>query len=103
MSGFLRVLLEAGALHPDMSCRQLAVLVAVAGRPGGSCRSLARGLGLSEAAVSRATDLLRDLHLISKKPSTADRRLVVLTINDAGRTLLRGQPHRPAIPLRGAA
>lgn len=70
---------------PDLSARQLAMLMTVYLEDGlHTVRSLAKHLGVTKAAISRATDSLCKLGFIERKPDHRDKRSVVLARTSAG-------------------
>ena len=70
---------------PDLSARQLAMLMSIYLEDGlHTVRSLAKHLGVTKAAISRATDSLCKLGFIERKPDYRDKRSVVLTRTPAG-------------------
>ena len=70
---------------PDLSARQLAMLMSIYLEDGlHTVRSLAKHLGVTKAAISRATDSLCKLGYIERKPDHRDKRSVVLTRTPAG-------------------
>ncbi len=70
---------------PDLSSRQLAMLMSIYLEEGlHTVRSLAKHLGVTKAAISRATDSLCKLGYIERKPDYRDKRSVILTRTPAG-------------------
>lgn len=70
---------------PDLSARQLAMLMSIYLEDGlHTVRSLAKHLGVTKAAISRATDSLCKLGYIERKPDHRDKRSVVLARTSAG-------------------
>jgi DNA-binding MarR family transcriptional regulator len=61
---------------------------------GHTMACLARDLGIDPAALTRALDRLQAKGLIQRERSDADRRVVNLTLTDAGREVAR---HVPAV------
>jgi len=69
----------------DLSTRQLAMLMTIYLESGPhTVRSLAKHLGITKAAISRATDSLCKLGYIERKPDHRDKRSVVLARTPAG-------------------
>ncbi|MDO8290392.1 MAG: MarR family transcriptional regulator [Parvibaculum sp.] len=71
---------------PDLSSRQLAILLTVyLTPPPHTVRGLAASLNVSKPAITRALDTLGDLDLLKRKRDEADRRnvLVQRTVNGA--------------------
>jgi DNA-binding MarR family transcriptional regulator len=64
---------------PDLSSRQMAIMLAVYLTPAPhTVRGLAAGLKVSKPAVSRALDALAKLGFLRRKPDPADKRSVLL-------------------------
>ncbi len=69
----------------DLSARQLAMLMTIYLEDGlHTVRSLAKHLGITKAAISRATDSLCKLGYIERKPDHRDKRSVILVRTSAG-------------------
>tara|TARA_R110000868_G_scaffold149185_4_gene371455 strand:- start:6966 stop:7316 length:351 start_codon:yes stop_codon:yes gene_type:complete len=71
---------------PDLSSRQLAILLTVyLTPPPHTVRGLAGSLQVSKPAITRALDTLGDLDLLKRKRDETDRRnvLVQRTVNGA--------------------
>jgi len=71
---------------PDLSSRQLAILLTVyLTPPPHTVRGLALSLNVSKPAITRALDTLGDLDLLKRKRDESDRRnvLVQRTVNGA--------------------
>ena len=71
---------------PDLSSRQLAILLTVyLTPPPHTVRGLAQSLNVSKPAITRALDTLGDLDLLKRKRDENDRRnvLVQRTVNGA--------------------
>ncbi len=65
--------------RPDLSMRQLALLLTVYTRPPPhTVRGLARALNISKPAVTRALDRVCGLELARRKRDQADRRNVLI-------------------------
>ncbi|HBB54782.1 MAG TPA: MarR family transcriptional regulator [Hyphomonadaceae bacterium] len=65
--------------HPDLSQRQLALLMTVYLTPGPhTVRGLAAGLNVSKPAISRALDALSDLGFVRRKKDEEDLRNVLV-------------------------
>jgi len=70
---------------PDLSARQLAMLMSIYLEAGPhTVRSLAKHLGVTKAAISRATDSLCKIGYIERKPDHRDKRSVILARTSAG-------------------
>jgi DNA-binding MarR family transcriptional regulator len=75
---------------PDLSARQLAVLLTVYLSEGPhTVRGLAADLNVSKPAITRALDRLGELDLARRKVDPADRRSVLVQRTTKGTTFLR--------------
>ena len=75
---------------PDLSARQLAVLLTVyLGEGPHTVRGLAAELNVSKPAITRALDRLGELDLARRKVDPADRRSVLVQRTPKGTTFLR--------------
>ncbi|MBR0679919.1 MarR family transcriptional regulator [Roseomonas eburnea] len=75
---------------PDLSARQLAVLLTVyLGEGPHTVRGLAADLNVSKPAITRALDRLGELDLARRKVDPADRRSVLVQRTTKGTTFLR--------------
>ncbi|MBB5688874.1 MarR family transcriptional regulator [Roseomonas alkaliterrae] len=75
---------------PDLSARQLAVLLTVyLGEGPHTVRGLAADLNVSKPAITRALDRLGELDLARRKVDPADRRSVLVQRTPKGTTFLR--------------
>lgn len=75
---------------PDLSARQLAVLLTVyLGEGPHTVRGLAADLNVSKPAITRALDRLGELDLARRKVDPADRRSVLVQRTAKGTTFLR--------------
>ena len=75
---------------PDLSARQMAVLVTVYTTAGPhTIRGLARHLRISKSAVTRALDRLNHLEFIRRKTDEDDRRNVLIQRTVRGSVFLR--------------
>ena len=69
----------------DLSARQMAMLMTIYLEDGlHTVRSLAKHLGVTKAAISRATDSLCKMGYIERKPDYRDKRSVVLARTSMG-------------------
>lgn len=76
---------------PDLSARQLAVLLTVyLGEGPHTVRGLAADLNVSKPAITRALDRLGELDLARRKVDPADRRSVLVQRTPKGTTFLEG-------------
>ena len=70
---------------PDLSTRQLAILMTVHLHPGPhTVRGLASHLAISKPAVSRALDTLGGLDLVQRRRDPTDRRNVLIRGTPSG-------------------
>ena len=67
---------------------QYGALQAVRNTPGIDQRTLARSIGLDTSTIAGVIDRLEARGLVQRNASAEDRRVRLLTITDAGRTLL---------------
>lgn len=75
---------------PDLSARQLAVLLTVyLGEGPHTVRGLAAALNVSKPAITRALDRLGELDLARRKVDPADRRSVFVERTPKGTSFLR--------------
>jgi DNA-binding MarR family transcriptional regulator len=83
------VLLAQAKDSPDLSARQMALLLTVYLKPPPhTVRGLAAELRMSKPAVSRALDALSRLDLVKRKRDEADRRNVLVQRTVAGSVFL---------------
>jgi DNA-binding MarR family transcriptional regulator len=75
--------------HPDLTNRQMALLLVV-GREGGlhTVRGLAARLGVSKPVVTRALNSLTGLDLVLRRIDERDRRSVFIDLTPAGEAFL---------------
>ncbi len=74
---------------PDLSARQMALLLTIyLTSPPHTVRGMARALGASKPAITRAVDRLQALDLVRRKPDAEDRRSILLTRTVAGSVFL---------------
>lgn len=75
--------------HPDLTARQMALLLTVYMRPPPhTVRSLAALLKVSKPAITRAVDRLGELDLVQRKTDENDRRSVFIQRTLKGRSYL---------------
>lgn len=75
---------------PDLSSRQLAILLTVyLTPPPHTVRGLAASLNVSKPAITRALDTLGGLDLLKRKRDEADRRNVLVQRTVKGSVFLR--------------
>jgi DNA-binding MarR family transcriptional regulator len=71
--------------QPDLSARQMAVLLTVyLEPPPHTVRGLAKKLGVTKPAITRALDTMGRMGLLSRRRDDADRRNVVVQRTLAG-------------------
>lgn len=75
--------------HPDLTNRQMALLLVV-GREGGlhTVRGLAARLGVSKPVVTRALNSLTGLDLVLRRIDERDRRSVFIDLTPTGEAFL---------------
>lgn len=74
---------------PDLSARQMAVLLTVYLTPAPhTVRGLAATLKISKPAITRALDRLGDYGLLKREVDEADRRSVLVQRTEAGQAFL---------------
>jgi DNA-binding MarR family transcriptional regulator len=92
--------LQVRSEDPDLTQRQLAVLLLVHRTPGPhTVRGMAAALSASKPAITRALDLLSALDLLKRAADPEDRRSVLAVPTAAGAAFL----HRLSLHLRLAA
>lgn len=75
---------------PDLSSRQLAILLTVyLTPPPHTVRGLASSLNVSKPAITRALDALGELDLLKRKRDETDRRNVLVQRTVSGAVYLR--------------
>lgn len=75
---------------PDLSQRQLAVLLAVHTTPGPhTVRGMAAALNVSKPAITRALDRLGELDFVRRKTDQDDRRSVLAVTTQNGSAFVR--------------
>ena len=92
---------------PDLSARQMAILLAITLDPGlHTVRGLAAQLNISKPAISRSLDRLCDLGLAGREPDPRDRRSVLVVPSEAGQDhvaalkQMMAEASRPTTPRR---
>ncbi len=89
---------------PDLSARQLAVLLTVYLSEGPhTVRGLAADLNVSKPAITRALDRLGELDLARRKVDPADRRSVLVQRTPKGSTFLRDLRNVMSEAVKGTA
>lgn len=72
-------LAQVRAEAPDLSTRQLAILLSVyLEAPPHTVRGLAARLGVTKPVITRALDTMGELQLVSRRRDEADRRNVII-------------------------
>lgn len=75
---------------PDLSARQMALLLSVyLSKPPHTVRGLAKLLGVSKPAITRAVNRLSELGMVRRKTDEADRRSVLIQRTVKGSVFLR--------------
>lgn len=74
---------------PDLSARQMALLLSVYLTPPHTVRGLAQSLKVSKPAITRAVNRLSELGLARRKTDEADRRSVFIQRTVKGSMFLR--------------
>jgi len=95
----LRRIMRATDLHSQKLIResgltapQILVMQAVAGEGSPSTSTLARRIVVSQATVTRIIDRLERAGLVERRKSTTDKRVVNVTLTEAGRERLEAAP-----------
>ncbi|NQW00830.1 MAG: MarR family transcriptional regulator [Rhodospirillales bacterium] len=86
-----RAIVESVRLDaPDLSARQMSLLLSVYLTPGPhTVRGLAGLLRISKPAITRAVNRLSELQLVRRKPDPADKRSVLIQRTVRGSVFLR--------------
>lgn len=79
---------------PDLSLRQLAVLLFLRDEPKANCtiRGMADHLCVPKPAVTRAATRLQDLNFVMRQVDMADRRSVFVRLTVRGRAFAHALP-----------
>jgi DNA-binding MarR family transcriptional regulator len=72
----------------DLTVPQFRSLLFIARNPGCSLLAVAEHLGLTPPTVSKMVDKMVHNRLVRRKPSTTDRRMIVLTLTPEGQPIL---------------
>lgn len=80
----------ADEVHPELRGPGLMMLRTIMRHEPITATGLAGLMGLDKAAVSRQVTRLRQLGLIDATPAESDKRVVLLSASEAGRTALDG-------------
>lgn len=76
--------------QPDLTLRQLAVMLTVYGaEERQTVRGLAKHLNIAKPPVTRALDALRNLDLAHRESDSRDRRSVHIVRTEAGTAMMR--------------
>jgi DNA-binding MarR family transcriptional regulator len=81
-------LLEPMAFPPDLTMRQLHVLLSIANTDGLTVHELGARFGIAAPTASGLIDRLVDKGLVTKLPDPSDRRIRRLELTDAGHETL---------------
>jgi DNA-binding MarR family transcriptional regulator len=71
-----------------VSNTQFRILMFIKKHPGAALQDVARHLGLTSPTTSTTVDELVNNQLVSRAPSTEDRRKITLTLTDQGKQTL---------------
>ena len=84
---------------PDLTMRQLAMLLILRDEPKVDCtvRGIARRLNISKPAVTRGASTLEHLMFAQRQPDPADRRSIFLRLTPRGHAFMRTLPAASAI------
>lgn len=75
------------AKNLGISGAQWMVLIRIGGNVANTASDLCKMLGYDSGAMTRMLDRLEKLGLIERSPSDEDRRVMIVSLTDAGRTL----------------
>lgn len=75
---------------PDLSIPQFRALAFLNRQPGATLSEAAEHIGLTPPSMSKMVDGLVARELVAREVSANDRRRLILTLTDAGRSLLNG-------------
>ena len=88
----LRINTRAIELKMGISLAQLFVLQQLAERPADSLNELAERTATHQSSVSVVVRRLVERALVSRTPSTTDKRRIEIAVTPSGRALLAGAP-----------
>ena len=90
--------LVADPATPDLSLRQLAVLMFARDEPKADCtvRGIAARLSVSKPAITRAVDRLYELGFADRQPDMKDRRSLFVRATPRGRLFVNRLSGEPA-------
>jgi DNA-binding MarR family transcriptional regulator len=95
----LRRIMRAADLHSQklmkesgLTAPQLLVMQAIEKEGSPSTSSLARSIAVSQATMTRIIDRLERAELVRRDKSSTDKRVVNISLTDAGRTKLESAP-----------
>ncbi len=95
----LRRIMRAADLHSQklmkesgLTAPQLLVMQAIEKEGSPSTSSLARSIAVSQATMTRIIDRLERAGLVRRDKSSTDKRVVNISLTDAGRTKLESAP-----------
>jgi DNA-binding MarR family transcriptional regulator len=80
--------------EPDLTARQIAVLLTVHRAEPQTVRGLAAALNVNKPAITRATSRLIELSYVSKEREPHDRRSVLIKPTKQGATAVRKMAQR---------
>lgn len=75
---------------PDLSQRQLAILLTCYLEGAQTVRGLAQKLNISKPAITRGIDRLEQLGYARRKPDSVDRRSVYVLVQQRGSSMAQG-------------
>ena len=82
--------LNTEALAPfGIDARELGILLVIAGHDTGSQQQAAQRLGIDRTSMVARIDALEQKGLLSRHPHAQDRRRNMVTLTDAGETVVR--------------
>jgi DNA-binding MarR family transcriptional regulator len=84
----MRTALDRDLAHFDLRAQQAAVLLHSCRQPGMNPSLLASAVGTDTAGITGLIDQLERNGFVIRRPSSSDRRAVIVEPTDAGRTML---------------
>ncbi|HEY9227390.1 MAG TPA: MarR family winged helix-turn-helix transcriptional regulator [Gemmatimonadaceae bacterium] len=97
-----RINTRAVELKMGISLAQLFVLQQLSERPADSLNELAERTATHQSSVSVVVRRLVERGLVSRTPSSSDKRRIEIAVTPAGRTLLAGAPSTVSMELMSA-
>jgi DNA-binding MarR family transcriptional regulator len=71
----------------DLTAAQWLVLSLLRGRPDATLTEISDAIDYDPSGLSRAIYALRERHLVNARPAQDDRRSIVLSVSESGRSL----------------